>query len=159
MVQHLMPSCFRKKPSITRSIARPQASPPSNSIITLSSQIIDSVYIMDCALILGAIGAVGKLVYDVSGRAKHQLEFLMEESLLRPKPTATTAWLNGTIPGNQPQPSLLFAASSLFPKPPTQPPDFQQPWRLFPRGLLHPHHICTWNGILISRFRLLETHH
>lgn len=70
--------------------------------LQLSSRIIDSVYTMDCVLILGAIGAVGKLVYDVSGRAKHQLEFLMDEPFLHLKPTATTTWEGGTSTGNQP---------------------------------------------------------
>ncbi|QDS72699.1 hypothetical protein FKW77_003292 [Venturia effusa] len=57
---------------------------------------------MDCVLILGAIGAAGKLVYDVSGRTKHQSELPMDESLLRQKSTATTGLVRGSFTNHQP---------------------------------------------------------
>ncbi|KAE9965886.1 hypothetical protein EG328_009325 [Venturia inaequalis] len=69
---------------------------------------------MDCFLMLGAIGAVGKLAYDVSGQAKHQFDILIDESLLHLKPTATTTWLGATFTDSQPPaPAPVYSVLSV----------------------------------------------
>lgn len=63
---------------------------------------------------LGAIGAVGKLAYDVSGQAKHQFDILIDESLLHLKPTATTTWLGATFTDSQPPaPAPVYSVLSV----------------------------------------------
>ncbi|RDI87185.1 hypothetical protein Vi05172_g2616 [Venturia inaequalis] len=69
---------------------------------------------MDCFLMLGAIGAVGKLAYDVSGQAKHQFDILIDESLLHLEPTATTTWLGATFTDSQPPaPAPVYSVLSV----------------------------------------------
>jgi len=59
---------------------------------------------MDCALLLGAIGACSAFVYNVGERAKERFELLMSDRLPLPlvplppsRPTITAIWLSATF--------------------------------------------------------------